>query len=123
MLHLVNLLSFAFINGKMELTQVEAVADIIHARSLKSIECAQKQLDGNLGKRITELRDELLKILALLKYIDFPEEDLPLENPNGPYHLLKNLIIEIESLLATYQYREFLQNGICISIIGENPTR
>lgn len=110
----------SFINGKMELTQAEAVADLIHARSLKSIEFAHKQLEGNLGKKITSLRNSLLKILALVEaYIDFPEEDLPLENPKGPYQLLKHLITEVESLLDTHQYREFLQNGICISIIGE----
>ena len=55
----------AFVNGKMELTQAEAVADLIHARSLKSISYAQKQLSGNLGSRIIELRQLLLQIMAL----------------------------------------------------------
>lgn len=110
----------AFVNGKMELTQAEAVADLIHARSLKSISYAQKQLSGNLGSRIIELRQLLLQIMALVEaYIDFPEEDLPLEQPEGPYQKLLGLQSELKALLDTYQYREFLQNGLSLSILGQ----
>ena len=68
----------AFLNGKLDLSQAEAVADIIHARSNFSLEVARRQLNGSIGHKMSELTDRLLGILAELEaYIDFPEEDLP----------------------------------------------
>jgi len=70
----------AFFNGKMDLSQAEAVADIIHARSKFSLEVARKQLKGSIGQKMSSLTELLLGILADVEaYIDFPEEDLPTE--------------------------------------------
>ena len=69
----------------MDLSQAEAVADLIHARSEKSIQVAQRQLHGSVGRRMSELTDKLLDIMAQIEaYIDFPEEDLPGEDQSGP---------------------------------------
>ena len=68
----------AFLNGKMDLSQAEAVADLIRARSERSIEIAQRQLHGSVGRKMSELTERLLSVMAHIEaYIDFPEEDLP----------------------------------------------
>jgi len=67
----------AFLNGKLDLTQAEAVMDVIAAQTDMALRAAQRQLDGSLGRQVTALRDELLEALAHVEaYIDFPEEDI-----------------------------------------------
>jgi len=66
----------AFMNGKLDLSQAEAVADLIRARSDGAVRAAQRQLDGELGRRVQEFSGKLLQIQAEVEaYIDFPEED------------------------------------------------
>ena len=109
----------AFLNGKMDLSQAEAVADIIHARSHYSLEVARKQLAGSIGTKMSELTDELLEIIAEIEaYIDFPEEDLPMQDPKGPVKRIQNLIHEISRLIDTNQYSALLHDGIKTLIIG-----
>ena len=109
----------AFLNGKMDLSQAEAVADLIHARSNYSLEVARKQLNGSIGQRMSELTDRLLEILSEIEaYIDFPEEDLPLPSSMGPVADLKALIKEVASLIETNQYASILHDGIKTLIIG-----
>ena len=89
----------AFLNGKLDLSQAEAVADIIHARSNFSLEVARRQLNGSIGHKMSELTDRLLGILAELEaYIDFPEEDLPEASDAGPMHDLNHLIEAVRFL-------------------------
>ena len=67
----------AFLNGKLDLTQAEGVMDLISAQTRLSLRAARSQLEGTLGKRTTEARDQLLETLAHLEaWIDFPEEDI-----------------------------------------------
>ena len=71
----------AFLNGRMDLSQAEAVMDLIHARSERALEAANQMLRGALGRKMTELIDGLLGALARIEaYIDFPDEDLPPED-------------------------------------------
>ena len=66
----------AFLNGKMDLTQAEAVMDLIHAQSTLAMRAAHEQLGGAIGREANALREELLPVLAHVEaYIDFPEED------------------------------------------------
>ncbi|MGJ8640537.1 MAG: tRNA uridine-5-carboxymethylaminomethyl(34) synthesis GTPase MnmE [Opitutaceae bacterium] len=110
----------AFMNGKMDLSQAEAVSDLIRARSDRSIEVAQRQLHGSVGRKMGELTDRLLSIMAHLEaYIDFPEEDLPDENQSGPAKELRHLIVEIEELIETQHYSSLLHEGIKTLIVGE----
>ena len=68
----------AFLNGKMDLSQAEAVAQLIQARSDRALEAARRQLAGSVGRTVRAFADRLLGITALLEaYLDFPEEDLP----------------------------------------------
>ena len=109
----------AFLNGKLDLSQAEAVADIIHARSNFSLEVARRQFNGSIGHKMSELTDNLLDILAELEaYIDFPEEDLPKASDSGPIQDLNHLIQQVDALIETNQYSALLQEGIKIVIMG-----
>ncbi|WOO42267.1 tRNA uridine-5-carboxymethylaminomethyl(34) synthesis GTPase MnmE [Rubellicoccus peritrichatus] len=109
----------AFLNGKLDLAQAEAVADLISARSERAIEMARRQLDGALGSRVAEYVDQLLSIQANIEaYIDFPEEDLPEENEAGPIQDLAKLSTEFSALIQTANYKESLSEGINTVIAG-----
>lgn len=110
----------AFLNGKMDLSQAEAVADLIRARSERSIEAAQRQLHGSVGRKMSELTDRLLGIIAQIEaYIDFPEEDLPDEDQAGPAQALKSLLSEISYIIDTQHYTSILHDGLKTLIVGE----
>lgn len=110
----------AFLNGRMDLSQAEAVSDLIRARSDRSLEVAQRQLHGSVGRKMSELTDRLLSVMAHLEaYIDFPEEDLPGEDQAGPASELRQLIVEISDLIETQRYSALLHDGIKTLIIGE----
>jgi tRNA modification GTPase len=110
----------AFLNGKMDLSQAEAVSDLIRARSDRSIEVAQRQLHGSVGRKMSDLTDRLLSVMAHLEaYIDFPEEDLPSEDQVGPALELRQLIVEVSELIETQRYTSLLHEGIKTLIVGE----
>ncbi len=109
----------AFLNGRMDLSQAEAVLDLIHARSEKALEVARKQLEGSVGKKVNQLIDKLLGIIAALEaYIDFPEEDLPPEDASGPLQDVVLLMIEMERLISTSHYSTILHEGVKTVIAG-----
>jgi tRNA modification GTPase len=109
----------AFLNGRMDLTQAEAVQDIISARSESALEAARRQLDGSVGKAVNALLERLLRILAYTEaYIDFPEEDLPPESSEGPVAQLIALQNDAKSLIATAPYSAMLREGACTVIAG-----
>jgi tRNA modification GTPase len=110
----------AFLNGKLDLSQAEAVAQLIQARSDRALEAARRQLEGSVGEVVNSLVDKLLTITAMLEaYIDFPEEDLPPEDSDGPAKALKELISEVDHLIATRQYSSLLHDGVKCVILGE----
>ncbi len=110
----------AFLNGRMDLSQAEAVMDIIAARSERALAAAQRQLRGALGRQMQSLIDQLLGVLASVEaYIDFPEEDLPAEDRAGVRRALASLQAGAERLLATRKYGDLLREGIRVAIVGE----
>lgn len=110
----------AFLNGKMDLSQAEAVIDLIKARTQLAFKAASDQLKGSLSRRIDVLVNDLLQIIAEIEaYIDFPEEDLPLEGKSSPKTKIGNLIDRIHSLTETAQTGIFLREGVKAIIIGE----
>ena len=110
----------AFVNGKLDLSQAEAVIQLIRARSDKALQAARKQLSGSVGEKVNQLVEKLLQITAHLEaYIDFPEEDLPPESAEGPIQSLRNLIAEMDNLIATRKYASLLHEGIKCVILGE----
>ncbi|MEX0325689.1 MAG: tRNA uridine-5-carboxymethylaminomethyl(34) synthesis GTPase MnmE, partial [Puniceicoccaceae bacterium] len=110
----------AFLNGKLDLSQAEAVVQLIQARSDRALEAARRQLAGSVGDMVNVLVDRLLGVTAMLEaYIDFPEEDLPPEDQEGPASALRVLIDEMDHLIATRQYASLLHDGVKCVILGE----
>lgn len=109
----------AFLNGKLDLTQAEAVMDIISARTTLSLRAARNQLEGRLGKRTSSLRDDILESLAHLEaWIDFPEEDISPETGSLLYQRVKVIRDGILSLLATADQGRILREGARTVIQG-----
>jgi tRNA modification GTPase len=110
----------AFLNGRMDLSQAEAVMDLIHARSERALAAANQQLRGALGRQMESLISQLVNALAIIEaYIDFPEEDLPTENRQAVLLQLEQLQTGAARLLATSHYGAMLRDGIKTVILGE----
>ncbi len=109
----------AFLNGRMDLSQAEAVMDLIGARSERALAAANRQLRGSLGKQMSALIDRLLNVVARIEaYIDFPDEDLPPEDRGLVERELATLVTDTGRLLATGHYGELLRDGIKTVIVG-----
>jgi tRNA modification GTPase len=81
----------AFLNGRIDLAQAEAVADLIHSRTELALRAANEQLAGKLSQRINSLRDEMVKTLAHIEaHIDFPDEDIAPDTKEqlGGYYMI-----------------------------------
>jgi len=110
----------AFLNGRMDLSQAEAVMDLIHARSERALAAANQQLRGSLGRQMDSLITQLVNVLAMVEaYIDFPEEDLPAEDRKAVLRSLEHLKTDTSRLLATSHYGAMLRDGIKTVILGE----
>lgn len=110
----------AFLNGKLDLSQAEAVMEVIHARSERALATAQRQLDGALGRHVQGLAATLLDVVAHLEaYIDFPEEDLPPEDIEGPVRSLAAFQSRLDNLMATSRFHTLLHEGVRTVIVGE----
>jgi len=110
----------AFLNGRMDLSQAEAVMDLIHARSERALAAANQQLRGALGRQMETLISQLINILAKTEaYIDFPDEDLPPEDRRVLLREVDRLISATGRLIATSHYGQMLRNGIKTVIFGE----
>ena len=110
----------AFLNGKMDLVQAEAVADIINARTEASLRGARNQLDGILSKKIDELRKLLIDTSSLLELeLDFSEEKIELIALEKVQFSLKNILDEVELLLTSFYFGKTLRDGINVAIVGE----
>lgn len=111
----------AVVNGRMDLLQAEAVADLIDARSRLAHRVAISQLDGALSRRAIELRDRILEIEALVAYdIDFPEEDEGSVDPGRLGEALSRTLAALDELLATRESGEMLREGAPV-VIGGAP--
>jgi len=110
----------AFINGKMDLTQAEAVADIISAHSNRALHLAERQLAGKLGGRIGEIRNSLITILAECESrLDFVEEDLDWEKTEKIITKINKIKADIDGLLCSKNEGIILRQGIRIVIAGK----
>lgn len=109
----------AFLSGRMDLSQAEAVMDLIHARSERALAAANAQLRGSLGRRMEALIEALLGVLARIEvYIDFPDEDLPPEDRDWVGREIARIVQDCKGLLATSHYGELLRDGIKTVILG-----
>jgi tRNA modification GTPase len=110
----------AFLNGRIDLAQAEAVAEVIKAKTDLSLKVALSHLEGSLSEKLNSFRDRLVEILANLEVqIDFPEEDL--EPKDGEIILaeLKNIENELSFFLSTYDEGKILKDGLRVVIVGK----
>ena len=109
----------ALLNGKLDILQAEATADLIGAGSRAAQRVALHQLDGGLSRRIAALRDSVIEIEALIAYdIDFPEEDDGPIPPQRTLSALDNLEGRIGELLATAKSGELIREGALVVLAG-----
>ena len=109
----------AFLNGRIDLAQAEAVADLIHSRTELSLRAANEQLAGKLSQRINKLRDEMLETLAHVEaHIDFPEEDIAPDTLSQLIARLEHGVAFMDELLRTAHEGQILRRGIRAAIIG-----
>lgn len=110
----------AFVNGKMDLTQAEAVMDLIQAQTSLALRAANEQLRGDLGQETQTLREELIGIMAHIEaYIDFPEEDIDPDTGKAIQERLAGVIARTEALLASADRGRVLRHGARAVICGE----
>lgn len=109
----------AFLNGRMDLTQAEAVMDVISAGSDLALKAAQTQLDGGVGAQVDELKDNLVHVLAHIEaYIDFPDEDISPDTASDLLARLRSMEEKLSSLLKTAEGGRLLREGIRTAIAG-----
>ena len=109
----------AFLNGKMDLTQAEAVIDLIRAKTDLALRSATEQLEGRLGEKIGKIRDELISLLAHIDAsIDFPEEGIAPDRGEALRARLDSVRKEIAALLATADQGRILREGVRVVIYG-----
>ncbi len=109
----------AFINGRLDLAQAEAVADLIHSRTELALTAANEQLAGKLSQRINELRDEMMKTLAHVEaHIDFPDEDIAPDTLEQLISRLEHGVAFMDELLHTANEGQILRRGIRAAIVG-----
>jgi tRNA modification GTPase len=109
----------AFLNGKMDLTQAEAVMDLIRAQTPLAARSAAEQLRGGIGRRIMEIREALLNIVAHVEaYIDFPDEDIDPDTGASMRSRMTFALGQINALLATADEGRILREGVRLAICG-----
>jgi tRNA modification GTPase len=110
----------AFLNNRIDLSQAEAVADIIHARSDASLKGARNQLDGLLSKKVSGLRESLINATSFIELeLDFAEEDIEFVNTEELLKRIGEIIIEIDSILDTYNVGRIIRDGINVALVGK----
>ncbi len=109
----------AFLNGRIDLSQAEAVADLIHAGSERSHRSSMRQLQGELGRQISGLREELIRAAGLLELeLDFAEEGLQLADKSRVAGQLRGAIGNIKGLLETYHTGRLYRDGVKVVLAG-----
>ncbi len=110
----------AFVNGKIDMTQAEAIAKMIESKSKESIKILSKQLKGDLGDFVNQIREELLEIMAYVEVnIDYAEEDLPNDLIEQIKSKLQNIANLLHKSLSASKKREAMFNGYKVAIIGK----
>ena len=109
----------AFLNGRLDLTQAEAVLDTIQATTSRSLQAAQSLLRGSLSKEIEALRERLIRVLAHVEAgMDFAEEDITFIQAAEVQQALTDTQRAVERLIASYEEGRLIREGIKVAIIG-----
>ncbi len=109
----------AYLNGKLDLSQAEAVADLIAATNKTQHDIAFAQMRGQYSDHLKQLREQLIKLTALLELeLDFSEEDVEFANRAELQALTEEIISEIRRLANSFQQGNALKNGVPVAIVG-----
>src|SRR5690606_11160004 len=110
----------AFLNGKMDLSQAEAVADLISSENQASHQLAMQQMRGGFSNEIQRLRQELLNCASLIELeLDFAEEDVEFANRDQFRELVSRIQNVLKKLIDSFAIGNVLRNGIPVAIVGE----
>jgi tRNA modification GTPase len=110
----------AFLNGRIDLTQAEAVAELINAKTDLSLKHSLKHLQGKLSERLNLIQEELIGILAELEArIDFPDEDIEELDRSSILDKMESIESEMKSLIDTYEEGKILREGLRVVIVGK----
>jgi len=109
----------AFLNGKMDLTQAEAVADLIHSKTALAHRASVEQLNGRLSAAINEIRKRLIDLCSLLELeLDFAEEGIALADRKKTISSFECAITDIDILIQSYTYGKFIRDGVKVVLAG-----
>lgn len=110
----------AFLNNRIDLTKAEAVADVINSRTEASFRGARNQLDGLLSSKVNDLRSQLLNSSSFIELeLDFAEEDIEFVNQDELLKRIDAIIIEIDTLLESYEFGRVIRDGVNVAIVGK----
>ncbi len=110
----------AFLNGKLDLSQAEAVADLIASENKSQHAIAMQQMRGGISTELQNMRDELITFASLLELeLDFSEEDVAFADRNAFNNLLEKLHTSLTGLTKSFAYGNAIKNGIPVAIVGK----
>jgi tRNA modification GTPase len=111
----------AYLNGRIDLTQAEAVIDLIRSRSTQSLAFSARQITGQLRDEILLIRENIAELLAQIEVaIDFPEEDVEIVPPDRALRLFREqLMPKLDSLIETYAVGRLYREGLSVAIVGK----
>lgn len=110
----------AFLNGKLDLTQAEAVADLIASQSSAAHQAAMHNLRGGFSQELKQMREQLIHFSALIELeLDFSQEDVEFADRTQLYALLNDAIAKVSALIQSFHLGNAIKNGIKVAIIGK----
>ncbi|MFY0256423.1 tRNA uridine-5-carboxymethylaminomethyl(34) synthesis GTPase MnmE [Chitinophaga sp. 30R24] len=110
----------AFLNGKLDLTQAESVADLIASNSAASHQTAMQQMRGGFSKELQALREQLITFSALIELeLDFSQEDVEFADRSGLYTLVTNATGTVQHLIDSFRMGNVIKNGVNTAIVGK----
>ena len=110
----------AFINNKMDLSEAEAVNELINSSNSKSVELALNSLQGSLSDKIKNIKQDLTTLFAYLEVsLDYPQEDIDFLTRNQKKESMQKIISRLNDLISSYSLSKLITNGIKIAIVGK----
>ena len=109
----------AFLNGRIDLTQAEAVRDLIESQTLYQAKIAAQQLEGALSQRLQPIKQRLVELIALLEAgIDFAEDDVSVSPPDQILHHIAAVHEPLQELAKSFAYSKIVHEGLTLAIVG-----
>ncbi len=109
----------AYLNGRIDLPQAEAVRDLIEATTLYQARIATQQMEGSVSRRLKPVKEQLLELIALLEAgIDFAEDDVSVAPPEEILRRIGPILASVNSLIASFDFGKLVHNGFTLAIVG-----